>query len=81
MLVDDFIDELVLSIKLRGKEGHIDLSASNDNSSTFDDILTDMPPASTSSCSTAIWIMLVDMSVDELVLSIKVSGATTLLKL
>ena len=50
-LVDDSIDELVLSIEVRGTGRQIDLGASDDNSSTFDNILTDLPPASTSSTS------------------------------
>ena len=79
-LVDVSVNELVLGIKVRDAGGHIDLGASDDNSSTFDDISTDLPPASTSSCSNAIWVALVDESVDELVLNIEVSGATTLLK-
>ena len=49
--------------------------------STFDDFWTDMPPppSSTPSYSTRIWAALVDESVDELVLSIEVSGAAILL--
>ena len=47
----------------------------------FDDFSTDLPPPpSTPSYSTAIWVALVDESVDELVLSIEVSGTTILLK-
>ena len=65
---------------MRGTGRYIDLGASDDDSSTYDDISTYLPPASTSSCLTAIWVALVNESVDELVLSIEVSGATTLLK-
>ena len=42
----------------------------------FDNFSTNLPPPpSTPSYSTAIWVALADESVDELVLSIKVSGA------
>ena len=49
---------------------------------TFDDFLTDLPlslPASTPSYSTTIWTPLVDVSADELILSIEVSGTAILL--
>ena len=44
----------------------------------FDDFSTDLlppPPASIPSNSTTIWAALAEESVDELILSIKVSGA------
>ena len=44
----------------------------------FDDFLTDLPPPSTLSYLTILWVMLVDDSVDELVLSIEVRGAAIL---
>ena len=40
----------------------------------FNDFLTNLPPPSISSYLTAFWVTLVDESVDELVLSIEVSG-------
>ena len=50
---------------------------------TFDDFSTNLPPPplpSTPSYSTTIWAALVDDSVNELVLSIEVSGAAIFLK-
>ena len=38
----------------------------NDSLTFFDDFLTDLPTLSTSSYSTAIWVVLVDESIDEL---------------
>ena len=45
----------------------------------FDDFLTDLPTSSPHHL-TALWFALVDESVNELVLSIEVSGASTILK-
>ena len=41
----------------------------------FDDFSTNLPSPSTSLYLTALWVVLVDKSVNELVLSIEVSGA------
>ena len=47
----------------------------------FDDFLTNVPIPSTSSYSTVIWVIIVDESIDELVLNIEVSGTSIVLKL